>query len=268
MMIDSAWKNVISDWNETREKKAFLILNHVDHSIDNAIRNRNEKHLQCCINRHEQVADWIASSRLPLVFQTANEYSLHGHALGKALGIGSMSLLLTVDIYNPEQRIKFETFAEERLHYNILHFLIDNLDDLNIPSPAIRYLFRLEKFVETHQKNKKESPIILNLVQELKAEGYDPIGDAELREDLEDICLNYFANPVFGEKKIIFTKRISLIIAQILLEQDLKIRKEFIAKAGIISDNTGAGVSVMDKGIESRILHEIKKQIAESIEIQ
>jgi hypothetical protein len=268
MMIDSTWKNVISDWNETREKKAFIVLNHVDHAIDNAIRNKNIKHLQYCINRHEQVADWIASSRLPLVFQTANEYALHGHDLGKALGIGNISLILTVDIYHPEQRIKFETFAEERLHYNILHFLIDNLDNLNIPSPAVRFLFRVEKYIDKQLKNGADTPIIKSVIREMKSEGFDPIGDASLREDFENICLNYFANPLFSEKKLVFTKRVSLVIAQILLEQDIKIRKEFIVKAGIISDYKNEGISILDEKIENRIINEIKKQIAESIEIQ
>lgn len=266
-MIDSTWKNVISDWNETREKKAFIVLNHVDHAIDAAIRNKNTRRLQYCINRHEQVADWIASSRLPLVFKTANEYALHGHDFGKALGVGNISLILTVDIYNPEQRIKFETFAEERLHYNILHFLIENIADIKIPSPAIRYLFRIEKNLGRHIKQGKESPAIKTLIGELKAEGFDPIANTALRDDLDNICLNYFANPVFSEKKLIFTKRISLIIAQILIEQNIKIRKEFIAKAGIIPDNKNAGHSILDDKIESRIIDEIKKQIADSIEI-
>ena len=267
MKPQAIWNELTKEWNESLEKKAFSILNKVDLAIENAIKNHDFPRMKKYLNRHEQIADKIVSWRLPLVFNIADEYHLNGHTLGQALGIGNQSLMLTVDIYHPEQRIRFETLVKERLHHNLLVYLIDSVDEIKTGSPAIRFLFVAERVIQRYKTQTGRFPTIEFVLKELNGSGLDPLSNTELRADMDDICLNYFANPLFRDKNIGFQKKISEVIADTLFEMDFEIRKEMMLKMGIVKDDDTHSVKRLEKQDEEKIVRDIKKKTAENIEL-
>lgn len=258
-----------------KEKKTFALLEHCDEKMEDAIEEQNVARMHKYFERRENIADTLVSSNMQLIFDVAEDYDVHGANWGGMLSAGNIGLIHCVDnYYLTHQKIRFKVYAIRKIRKAMLAYLIKKQNSINLDAICIKFLFRVEAFIEKYKNNTKSFPTNF----EIKT--YLDLSDEEKREiqkngDID--IVQYFLNPAFDTKKLIIEKHLYDIVAETILKLDKKLIILVMEYLGLTAKKRHTLEQLSTKynlpqntisSILEKITTEIKIQIKQNISIK
>lgn len=260
-------RTIFPAFDQSKEKRAFGLLSHLDHKIETAIKQSEVDQLYHLLKRREGIVDYIVSHNLELVLNIANEYQISGQKLGKLMCEANNGLILSVDDFSNNLMLRFKAYAGRKIRRSIIRFFLNN-SRTKINSGIIDMALTIEDINNEVMKKEGILPTIKELKSRMKIKDLKNSPDElkSLRME-KSMLIHSLINPMMEEQTLSFAEEPKSIINESLVDLNHNIFHIALDVLGLMSTKRLSYEEISRKYHTSENeIKRIEKQILKSIE--
>jgi len=142
------------------------------------------------VYKSPKITDEQIKKYQPLVKSIACKFTNSGEPLEDLEQVGCIGLINALNLYNPEQGVKFETYATWLISGEIRHHIRDKHQIIKVPGWMLKLNKKIDKFIISYKKKNNRFPSLSEISEEfnLTEEGIKEILKA--REAVQVVSLD------------------------------------------------------------------------------